>query len=148
DTASVATRRCRCVLKSKLCREAITQEKSMPMSPTERVRTACRAVAERARFVHIARDRIPEYAASLPLERIARPQHGAQSHYLGHGDDTVAFFLTLDAINFGSGYFPHLRKRPGMSGYFTIASSLNDYYLAHGPLAPDDLTRLTLADCT
>jgi len=38
----------------------------------------------------------------------------------------VAFFLTLDAINFGSGYFPHLGKRPGMSGYFTAAASLTD----------------------
>jgi hypothetical protein len=120
----------------------------MIISPTERVRAACRTVAERARFVRIARDRIAEYAAALPLERIARPEHDAPSHYLGHGDDTVAFFLTLDAINFGSGYFPHLRKRPGMSGYFTIASALNDHYMAHGPLAPDDLTRLTLADCT
>jgi hypothetical protein len=114
---------------------------------TDQVRTACKAVAEGARFVHIETERVPAYAMGLPLARIARPEHDAATHYLGHGDDTVAFFLTLDAINFGSGYFPHLRKRPGMSGYFTIAASLNDAYQARGPLAPDSLARLTAEDC-
>jgi len=113
----------------------------------EKVRKACEAVAERASDVQINYDRIAPYAAVLPLERLARPEHDAASHYLGHGDDTVAFFLTLDAINFGSGYFPHLRKRPGMSGYFTIASSLNGYYKAHGPMAAQRLTQLTMEDC-
>jgi hypothetical protein len=111
------------------------------------VREGCRWVAERARFVRIDDARIQPYAASLPIERVLRPEHDAARHYLGHGDDTVAFFLTLDAINFGSGYFPHLRKRPGMSGYFTIASSLNDYFAAHGPLSPDQLARIRAADC-
>jgi hypothetical protein len=120
----------------------------MATGTLENVRTACRTVAERARFIRIDAEQIPAYAATLPLERIMRPEHDPQTHYLGRGDDTVAFFLTLDTINFGSGYFPHLRKRPGMSGYFTIASSLNDYYLAHGPLAPEQLARLTAADCS
>jgi putative queuosine salvage protein len=113
----------------------------------DQVREACAWVAGRAGFVQIDRARIPAYAASLPLDRIMRPEHDAASHYLGHGDDTVAFFLTLDAINFGSGYFPHLRKRPGMSGYFTIAASLNDYFAAHGPLAPDELAGMTADEC-
>jgi hypothetical protein len=113
----------------------------------DQVRESCAWVADRARFVQIDSARLPEYAASLPLDRIMRPEHAAASHYLGHGDDTVAFFLTLDAINFGSGYFPHLRKRPGMSGYFTIAASLNDHFVTHGPLAPAVLARLTAQEC-
>ena len=40
--------------------------------------------------------------------------------------------LVLDSINFGSGWFPTLRKRPGMSGYFTVASSLTDFWRASG----------------
>jgi hypothetical protein len=114
---------------------------------TDQVRAACAIVAERATHVHVQRDRVPAYAASLPLDQLVRPEHDPHSHYLGHGDDTVAFFLTLDAINFGSGYFPHLDKRPGMSGYFTIASSLNDHYQAHGPLSARDLTQLAADDC-
>jgi hypothetical protein len=120
----------------------------MPPSVFDRIRTGCAMVAERARFVHIAADRIPAYAASLPIERIMRPEHDAATHLLGQGADTVAFFLILDAINFGSGYFPHLSKRPGMSGYFTVAASLKDYCLAHGPPSPEDLTRLSVADVT
>jgi hypothetical protein len=41
--------------------------------------------------------------------------------------------LTLDAINFGSGWFPFLRKRPGRSGYFTLALSLAEHFDARGP---------------
>lgn len=113
----------------------------------QQVRTACKMVAERASHVHINYDALSSYTASLPLEQLAQPQHDPNSHYLGHGEDTVAFFLTLDTINFGSGYFPHLRKRTGMSGYFTIASSLNDYFATHGPFTAQELTQLTAADC-
>ena len=68
------------------------------------------------------------------------------THYLGHGKDTLTFVLALDAINFGSGYFPEVRKRPGHSGYFTMAAGLNDWFQAEG--APDAarLARLTQAD--
>ncbi|MBC7262008.1 MAG: hypothetical protein H5T63_08340, partial [Chloroflexi bacterium] len=113
----------------------------------QQVRTACQAVAERARHVHINDAALPSYAATLPLEQLAQPQHDPTSHYLGHGDETLAFFLTLDTINFGSGYFPHLRKRPGMSGYFTVASSLTEYFATYGPLSAQELTQITAADC-
>jgi hypothetical protein len=112
------------------------------------VRAVCKDVAQRARHVHINHKQIAAYAASLPLDQLAAPEHDAASHYLGHGDDTVAFFLTLDAINFGSGYFPHLRKRQGMSGYFTVASSLKDRFELHGPFSATELAALTLQDCT
>ncbi len=68
------------------------------------------------------------------MERATFPLLDPTNHYLCRDDDTVAFLLTLDAINFGSGYFPLLRKHPGMSGYFTIAASLNDRYEERGPL--------------
>jgi hypothetical protein len=112
------------------------------------VREACREVAAQARLVRINRERLAPYAGSLPLERLQRPTHDPASHYLGHGDDTVAFFLTLDAINFGSGYFPVLRKRPGMSGYYTVASSLTDHFTQHGPFSAQQLAALTEQDCT
>lgn len=112
------------------------------------VREGCAAVAERARFVQVAEERIPEYAASLPLARARQPEHDPKAHYLGHGPDTVAFFLTLDAVNFGSGYFPHLRKRPGCSGYLTVASCLADRFRADGPLSADALAAVTPTDCT
>jgi len=111
------------------------------------VREACKKVAQQASQVRINEDRLAAYAASLPLERIVQPQHDPASHYLGHGADTVAFFITLDAINFGSGYFPVLRKRPGLSGYFTIATSLKEHFQAHGPLSARQLAALKPQDC-
>lgn len=117
------------------------------MSLLDQVRARCAEVAGRGRYVQVERDRIAAYAASLPLERIVCPALDPATHYLGHGDDTAAFLLTLDAINFGSGYFPRLKKRPGMSGYFTVAASLNDHYRAHGPFSAEELTALTAGDC-
>jgi len=97
--------------------------------------------------VRLNREKIVSYARSLPLEEAVATELDAERHYLGRGDDTVAFLITLDAINFGSGYFPHLRKREGMSGYFTVASSLTDHYRHEGPLSAQDLERITLEEC-
>ncbi len=114
----------------------------------DQIRTACKAVADSASHVRIDDTSIPSYAASLPLRQIRHPEIDPDCHYLGRGDDTVAFLITLNAVNFSSGYSPHLRKRPGMSGYFTVASSLNDHYRTHDPLTAQDLTRLSTDDCT
>ncbi len=50
------------------------------------------------------------------------PELDPERHYLeGSPEDVAMYTLTLDSINFGSGWFPTLRKRPGCSGYFTVA---------------------------
>lgn len=114
----------------------------------EQVRSACGEVAANARSVHIDHDRIAAYAASLPLQMTHPSELDPRCHYLGKEEKTVAFLLTLDAINFGSGYFPHLHKRPGKSGYFSIASALNDVYKIQGCLSAVDLARITVEKCT
>jgi hypothetical protein len=109
------------------------------MDSLDRLRAGCAAVAERAEHVRIERDAIPPYAASLPdrgpaLESDPHPTSGARER-------RVAFWLTLDAINFGSGWFPTLRKRAGRSGYFTIAAGIRD----HGPWSAGQLENMTAA---
>jgi len=65
-------------------------------------------------------------------------------HYLdGSPAAVAAYFLTLDAVNFGSGWFPTLRKRAGSSGYFTVAWALADRFRAHGPWTPAQLRAMT-----
>jgi hypothetical protein len=113
----------------------------------ENVRSACRTVVKNAKYVRINYDHIAAYALSLPLQHAPAPGLDPQCHYLGHGDDTVAFILILDSVNFGSGYFPHLHKRPGMSGYFTVASSLNDYFTIQGPLSAKKLCDISIENC-
>ncbi len=119
----------------------------MESRPLDRVRTRCGEVAQQSGHVRIMHHAIQPYAASLPSDQPTRPTMDSSCHLLGGGDATVAFFLTLDAINFGSGYFPHLRKRPGMSGYFTVASSLKDYYEQHGPPSAEELTQFSAENC-
>lgn len=113
----------------------------------QEVRSACRTVAERAWRVAIDLERLPGYAASLPLEQALHPVIDPRRHYLGHGADTVAFFLTLDTINFGSGYFPELGLRPEQSGYFLVASALTERFRRQGPFSAARLCRLTGGDC-
>jgi len=115
---------------------------------TEKVREACCLVSDRSTMVRINLDRIPAYASSLPLDIIIHPELDPLRHYIGSEEDTASFFMILDAINFGSGYFPYLSKRPGMSGYFTIASSLTDFFREHGPLPAETLAFINPGICT
>jgi len=117
------------------------------MDSLNRVRNACKAVAHQATHVHINRERIPAYATSLVSHLAGKPTLDPCCHYVGHGEGTVAFIITLDAINFGSGYFPRLQKRPGMSGYFTIASLLTNLFTTQGSLSASELSEITANDC-
>jgi hypothetical protein len=93
------------------------------------LRAASRQVAQRARYVHIDPARIPAYAASLEAPKTPEPDVHLTA---GPREQRAAFWLTLDTINFGSGWFPTLRKRDGRSGYYTVAQGLTDRFEAHG----------------
>jgi hypothetical protein len=118
----------------------------MPTLP-ETVRASCRAVAGSSRLVRINHDRLAAYAAALAGAGLPTPAYDLEYHFRGSPADTVAFVLTLDSINFGSGYFPHLKKRPGLSGYFTIAAALSERFASAGPFTVGELAALTSADC-
>jgi hypothetical protein len=107
------------------------------------IRSACAEVAERARWVRIDEEALARFAAGLELSAVAAPRYDAAHHYVGDPEVMLAFNLTLDAVNFGSGYFPHLLKRPGKSGYFTVALALKEHVERHGPLSPRELVALT-----
>jgi hypothetical protein len=100
----------------------------------EELRRACAAVVERAAYVHVERERIPAYAAGLPLAQPA----GARDQ----GPQTAAFWLTLDAINFGSGWFPTLRKPAGRSGYRTIEAGIRRRFDEAGPWSAEELAQI------
>jgi hypothetical protein len=119
----------------------------MSSSLFDQIREQCAWVADQGLSVRINHDRIRPYAESLLDASAAPAELDPAHHYVDHGPDTVAFILTLDTVNFGSGYFPHLRKRPGLSGYFTVASSLNDHFVKHGPLSAEQLAGITPQAC-
>jgi hypothetical protein len=109
----------------------------------DEVRSHAARLAASARFVRIREDRIHGYASTLPLSNARAPELDPLTHYLGDPDATLAYLITLDAINFGSGYFPHLQKRSGLSGYFTVAAGLKDAW----PMTVEDLRRFQSTDC-
>jgi putative queuosine salvage protein len=106
----------------------------------DQVRTGAAAVAAQARHVSIDLDRLDTVEPGPP------PSLDPEHHHLdGAREEVVAYLITLDAINFGSGWFPTLRKRPGSSGYFTIASALADRFRTDGPWSAQELRELDAA---
>ena len=86
---------------------------------------------------------------SIDLDALAHVEPGPRPaldpvrHFLdGSPADVAAYFLTVDSVNFGSGWFPTLRKRAGSSGYFTVAWAIADRFRAHGPWTPIELRAL------
>jgi hypothetical protein len=108
------------------------------------VRRDCAEIAASARSVDIDSDDAARLADVLNgLTPSPEPALDPERHYLeGSGDDVTAYLLTLDAINFGSGWFPTLRKRPGCSGYFTVAWALADHWRGAGSWSAEQLRRL------
>jgi hypothetical protein len=92
--------------------------------------------------VGIEEGAIAAYAAALPLVDGSLPPDVGDPLLPGWPDDQAAFWLTLDAINFGSGWFPTLRKRPGRSGFYTIALGLQERFDRSGPWTADELIRI------
>ena len=116
------------------------------MTLVDEIREGCAWVAERATHVAIERDAIPAYAAALPGPPEPDPEDDLVG---GPAGLRAAFHLTLDAINFGSGWFPTLRKRDGRSGYWTIALGLRDRFAEHGAWSAAEMRELdaaTIAD--
>jgi hypothetical protein len=102
------------------------------MHITDEVRAICARVAADARSVRIDLDAAGEVQPAEP------PAPDPERHYLeGDAADVADYTLALDAINFGSGWFPSLRKRTAdgkpVSGYFTVSWALADHVRVHGP---------------
>ncbi len=105
----------------------------------DEVRAECTQIAADARSVRINTDALADEEL---LARLAAPAPGEPQaaldpvrHYLeGEPTDVADYLLALDAINFGSGWFPTLRKRldggEPVGGYFTVAWGLADYVRA------------------
>jgi hypothetical protein len=120
---------------------AIVEERLLNLP--DRVRASCAWVAERARHVHIERGLLDEYAAALPAGTGGQ-ELDPETHFLeGDREQRAAFIICLDAINFGSGWWPTIRKQEGRSGYFTVAGGLASRFREGGALSADELAEIT-----
>jgi len=111
------------------------------------IREACAEVARRARYVKIESGELERFASLLSQHRPNPP--ALDPAHLAFRDEstTVAFAVTLNAINFGSGYFPYLRKTGELSGYRTIANALRQRFDREGAFSAAQLARVTQHDC-
>src|SRR3954453_1593 len=104
------------------------------MTLTDDIRSAAARVAREAASVRIEHDRIEPYAREL------RAQSPPAPDLEGADDETrAAFSLQLNAINFGSGWFPTIRKPDGLSGFRTMEAALR----RRGPWTARELQHLT-----
>jgi hypothetical protein len=103
----------------------------------DEVRATCARIAAGARSVSIDLEALEQVEAGPP------PKLDPRRHYLeGTPADVATYMLVVDAVNFGSGWFPTLAKREGCSGYFTVAWAIADRFRAHGPWTNAELRAL------
>src|SRR5215207_733280 len=107
------------------------------MTLTDDIRQAAARVAREAVHVRIDDEALEAYAAALPPESPPTPD------LEGADDETrAAFSLQLNAINFGSGWFPTIDKPAGLSGFRTVEAGLR----RRGPWTAGELTTITRAE--
>ncbi len=93
--------------------------------------------------MRIDRGALRGYAATLPATAEVPPLDPEAHALEGDREQRAAFIISLDAINFGSGWWPTIRKRPGRSGYFTIATGLAERFREVGALSPWELSEIS-----
>ena len=111
------------------------------MALPDDVRATSAQIAEHARSVRVDAGALDGLLRGTPPPP---PALDPERHFLeGSEADVATYLLTLDTINFGSGWWPTLRKREvagrTLSGYFTVAWALADRFRAHGPWTPAEL---------
>jgi Potential Queuosine, Q, salvage protein family len=103
------------------------------------VRRGSAWVAERATHVRIDEARLAAYDVDVEAE----VEHAAA----GDEEMIAALVIQLDAINFGSGWHPVLRKPPGRSGSAAIASAYRDHVERAGGFSAAELATMTPDSC-
>lgn len=117
------------------------------MNVFDEIRSACGQVTREARFVEIDHAALEALTVRL-ISLGSQEDSGDPAQYrLGDEESTLSFVLCLDAINFGSGWFPELQKRNGLSGYLSLAGALRDHFEAGSVLKASDLRALMAEDC-
>lgn len=89
----------------------------------------------------IEEEAIGDYAAALPPADVVGDPVAALAG--ADREARAAFAICLNAINFGSGWWPTIRKRPGHSGFFTVAAGVTERFRRQGPWRAEELLAIT-----
>jgi hypothetical protein len=122
------------------------------MVVTDELREVCSWIAARSTVVRLVEERLQDYAVGLGVAdggaltsvvpTTTRPPGAPQAAR----EDAAAYWFTLDAVNFGSGWFPTLRKRSQSTGYRTIAAGIRRRFDQAGRWTVPELLALSNAE--
>jgi len=118
------------------------------MKLTQEIKKGALLVTQNAQHVIVNEHKIVSYSKSICTNEKIILDLDEEAHFTnGTDEEKAGYIICLDSINFGSGYFHDLKKRPGLSGYRTIAQCLKDHFINNGILSPLDLSNITANDC-
>ncbi len=114
------------------------------MVVTDSLRETCAWIAARSTHAHVVEARVDDYARTViaPPSVVKTSEQPAAATRAAR-ETEAAYWLTLDAINFGSGWFPTLRKEQQKTGYSTIATGIRRRFDESGRWTPAQLSLLT-----
>ncbi len=110
----------------------------------EDIRRACAAVAARAARVTIDVDALDSLAATLTTDE---PPLLPEERPSGEDEAMATEVVVWNAVNFGSGWFPVLHKRDGLSGARSLAEALADHVAESGAPTAEWLTQADARTC-
>jgi hypothetical protein len=110
----------------------------------DRIRTGCELVVDRSRHVRIDEDAVAQLATMIPAEA---PPLLPEEQGTGNDAHVAAKVVAWNMVNFGSGWFPLLRKRPGLSGARSLAQAFDDHIHRHGAPKAGWLAEVDVATC-
>lgn len=114
----------------------------------DEIRNKSEKVARNARWVSVSEEKLLLYPEIIGLAEETVLDHTEEHHLLNRAEDTLRYFIILDTINFGSGYFPFLHKSEGISGYFTVARRLKDFIELNGIPSAHELSDFQASTCS
>lgn len=118
----------------------------------DEIRAGFAFVAGAARDVAIDVAALDSYAAALPGKMDSAETFDSTHHYTGKTEeDTAAYVLALDAINFGSGYKPALKEEGWIpidgSIYYGVSTRLKHRFESASPMTARDMEELDARAC-
>jgi hypothetical protein len=122
----------------------MTDHTDAPAAVFDRIRAACSTVAERARVVGLDLGALDKLADTLDD---GEPPLLPEEQPVGDDEAMAAEVVVWNAVNFGSGWFPVLAKRPGLSGARSLAEALADHVAECGVPTAEWLAEADAARC-
>lgn len=118
-------------------------------NPLEAVRKSFEEIAQLSEHVKINYDVLEQYSLTLPSDIDSKLDE--DHHFVGNLEDTASYIISLECINFGSGYKHEIVSEGSTlledSIYYNMSTKLKYYYETKGTLTAKDLSDMNPELC-